>query len=148
MGCTAQAPNILPGNPRDYSVPGGDAVFEVGGRLILVEIAVVETLSVRIEGRVGPIDQSGEDQKSLTALLRPGACTGRCRQEQSRRTSEAGRRNQASKPGLSRRTRSSSAAQAISLKNSFDAISPDCPKTRSCIVSSHSISAPPAWAMT
>lgn len=135
----------LPGQPAHQGDPAGQPVFEIDRRFVLVEITVIDPPALSIKGQIGPVGERCDDEQPLAAFLRPGA--GRSRRRRGQR-GEAGQQCQASKPGLSRRTRSSTAAQAISLKNSFAAIWSDWPKTRSCIFRSHSISSPPAWAIT
>jgi len=122
----------LPGDAAEQGPALAEPVLTVERHLLFQEIPVRATLAVGIKIAVGPVNQAGRDEKSLALLLQPG--TGlRGARTQSRGYERCAREDQVSKPGLSRRTRSSTAAQAISLKNSFEEISSDCPKTRSCI---------------
>lgn len=120
--------DILPCNTRDRGQAVADTQFRVERDLVLVEIAVINDLAVTIPRPVGAVIEGRDDGEAFALLLGPGS--GRSGRRGARCQTGS---NQVSKPGLSRRTRSSTAAQAISLKNSLLAISDDWSNTRSCI---------------
>ena len=144
-------PDRLPGQARDEGSLITQPDLAILGRLVLVENPVGNHRSVPVKRRIRAIDQNRGNPHTLASSLGPGsgvclprktgpgdkAQTGHQNQGADRSPSTAARRVrsacQTSKPGLSRRTRSRTAAQAISLKSSFEAISEDCPKTRFCI---------------
>lgn len=120
--------DILPGNARNRSQAVADSQFAVERDLVLVEISIINDFAITVPGPVGPVMKCRDDGEALALFLGPGS--GLCGRRGAR--CQAGG-NQVSKPGLSRRTRSRTAAQAISLKNSLLAISDDWSNTRSCI---------------
>jgi hypothetical protein len=63
----------LPCGTRDQGERVGQTVFQVEGYLVLVEISIIGTLAITIEGRFSPVDKGCGDDEAVTARLRPRA---------------------------------------------------------------------------